>query len=271
MARQSGFSIRTLETGFHHYLDQAPPSLILSLPSAKSSYLIYDALWFGKKFCLICYRIYQQPYIIHYSIRKTERASQIETDLKTIRQKGYLLDGLVTDGGKGVVTAAKKVFPFTPHQICLAHMHRQAIVGLGRKPKDYRSLRLRQLADHLFLIESREALVWWLNELKVWGRVHRDYLVEKGHDEYAGKSWFKHKNARKTLRVLLHTSQSSFTFLRHPLMPKTINGIEGVFSNLRIKWQIHKGLKQYRWENFLQWFIYFRNLQISSDRKEKIP
>lgn len=271
LASQSRLSIRTLEHFFHLYLRQSPPSLSLPLPPYDPQYLIYDAIWFGKKFCLICYRIYQDPLIIHHSIRKTERSSQISRDLAVIKDKGYQIDGMVTDGGKGVVTAAGKVFPHTPHQICLAHMHRQATVGLGRHPKDHRSQRLRQLADHLFLIESKAALKWWLNELQVWGRVNRDYLSEKGHDEYEGRSWFKHRNARKTLRILLSASQYSFTFLKHPLMPKTTNGIEGIFSNLRIKWQIHKGLKPHRWPNFLSWFIYFRNQQILADRKQDIP
>lgn len=257
-----------MEKAFHKYLDQLPPSLKLPLPTREEQYLIYDGLWFGKKLCLLAYRIYQDPLIIYASTRKSERASQIDTDLKQIKSSGYQIDGVIIDGGTGVVNGKKAVFPNTPLQICLAHVHRQASIGLGRYPKDYRLQRLRSLTDHLFLIESKEALRWWLNEVKAWGQVHRDYLNEITHDSVHHKWWFKHRNARKTLRLLFQASKTSFTFLSYPLMPKTTNGIEGIFTNTRIKWLIHRGLKRSRWPNYLLWFIYFRNKQILADRKK---
>ncbi len=216
----------------------------------------------------MAYRIYGEPFIIHTTIYKTERATQIARDLAHLHSLGYCIEGIVTDGGRGVTKARQLTFPFTPHQICLAHVHRQATLGLGKQPKDYRLKRLKQLANHLFLIESQEALRWWLGELKTWTRVNRDYLAEKGHDEYAMKSWFKHPQARKTVRVLAQAARTSFTFLDYPLMPKTTNGIEGIFSNTRIKWLIHRGLKQQRWPNFLLWFVYFRNQQLMADKNK---
>ena len=269
LAQQSGISPRKLELAFHHFLDQVPPPLVLPLPAKEFQYLIYDGLWFGKKFCLMTYRIYQDPFIIATSIRKTERSTQIAQDLKQITKLGYQLDGLVSDGGTGVVTAAKKVFPFKPHQTCLAHVHRQATLGLGRRTKDYRLQRLQQLAHHLFLIESKAALTWWVGEVKIWAKLNGDYLNEYTHDNQRHRWWFTHPRARSTLRILLAAQDTSFTFLNHPLMPKTTNGIEGIFSNLRTKWQIHRGLKRKRWANFLLWFVYFRNQQVLADRNTK--
>lgn len=268
MSDESGLTIRGLEKAFHKYLDQTPPILKLPLPTKEEKYLIYDGLWFGKKLCLLSYRIYQDPLIIYASIRKSERSSQIATDLQVIKTLGYQIDGVVIDGGKGLVNGKRLVFPNSPLQICLAHVQRQALIGLGRYPKDYRLHRLRSLTDHLFLIESKEALAWWLGEVKTWMRIHRDYLNETTHDSMTHKWWYKHRNARKTLKVLIQASKTSFTFLSYPLMPKTTNGIEGIFSNIRMKWLIHRGLKRSRWPNYLMWFIYFRNKQILADRKK---
>jgi len=178
---------------------------------------------------------------------------------------------VVTDGGTGVVKASEQVFPSQPHQICLAHVHRQATRGLGRRPKDYRLQKLKALADHLFLIESKQALRWWFGEVHKYAKANKNYLSEYVHDNKTHRWWFAHKSARRTLRILLSASKASFTFLNHPTMPKTTNGVEGIFTNVRIKWQIHRGLKRHRWPSFLNWFVYFRNLQILSDRKTKIP
>lgn len=269
LAQESGISPRKLELAFHAFLDKTPLPLALPLPTREFQSLIYDGLWFGKKFCLMTYRIYQDPLIIACSIRKTERSTQIAQDLKQIAQKGYQLDGLVSDGGTGVVTAAQKIFPFKPHQICLAHIHRQATLGLGRRSKDYRLQRLKQLANHLFLIESKAALKWWAGEVKAWAKINQAYLNEYTHDAQRHRWWFTHPRARSTLRILLSAQETSFAFLDYPLMPKTTNGLEGIFSNLRMKWQIHRGLKRNRWANFLLWFVYFRNQQILADRKTK--
>jgi hypothetical protein len=269
LSRQSGFSVRYLEDTFHGYLRRLPPPLTLPLPTRDFSYLIYDAVWFGKRFCLLCYRVYGEPYIIYHRLGKTEHSAQIKRDLETIQAQGYIFDGIVSDGQTGFIRAVKSVYPFTPHQICLAHGSREAGLGLGHRPA-YPSLQtLKLLVDHLFLIESKEALGWWVSKVKQWHDCERDYLNEYTHDQVTGKWWYKHRNARKTIRVLLKLAKTSFRFLDDPLIPKTTNGIEGIFTNLRIKWQIHRGLKRKRWGHFLQWFIYFRNQQILADRNKK--
>jgi hypothetical protein len=267
LSKQSGLSIASLKRHFHQHFDTLPPEIVLPLPQLSHQYLIYDALWFGRKFCCLAYRIYPDPLIIHHSIRKSERSTQIKNDLESIVERGYQIDGVVSDGAKGFIGATAQVFPHKPHQICLAHMHRQATRGLGRRPKEYQLQRLKSLADHVWKIESKEALKWWLQELNTWGKLNRSYLQEYTHDSKSGRWWYTHRNARSTLSKLIKASETSFKFLDQPLMPKTTNGMEGTFSNLRIKWQIHKGLKQERWENFVGWFIYLRNKNILAGRK----
>lgn len=228
---------------------------------ADPQYLLIDGLWFGKVFCLMLYRIHHSPFLIKARIMKKEWGSLIAKDLEDLKGQGYVFSGFITDGGTGVMKAIKKVYPHSPHQICLAHIHREARKGVGKKPKDFRLQRLKELVDHLWLIESPEALRWWKQEVANWIQVNQDYLKEYAHDDVTGRWWFTHKKVRRTVSILLKAPELSFVFLRknHWLMPRTTNAIEGINGNVTIKWLIHRGLKRSRWEKFLLWFVYYRN------------
>ncbi len=140
------------------------------------------------------------------------------------------------------------------------------INAMGRYPKDERVKKLKRLADHIWLIESKEALNWWKDRLQHWIDKNRDYLLEYKRDNL-GHWWYIHKGVRKAVRILVSLPDTSFKFLDHPLMPKTTNELEGSISVLSRKHHLHKGLKRERVKPFLQWFIYFYNRKLLSQRK----
>lgn len=213
------------------------------------------------------YRYSKSKLILHASFLKREYGSLIAKDLKILRSK-YRFTCVVSDGGTGIKKAVFKAFGNIPHQICMAHTHRQAANSIGRHPKDIRVKKLKKLADHIWLIESKEALRWWKNKLQEWINNNRDYLLEYRRDE-EGKWWYIHKGVRKAVRVLVSAPDYCFTFLDHPLMPKTTNELEAQFGVLSIKHIIHRGLKRERVQAFLKWFIYFYNRNLLSQRKIK--
>lgn len=197
-----------------------------------------------------------------------EYGTLIAKDLLLLKEKGYRFTGVVSDGGTGVRKAVFKVLGHIPHQICLAHLHRDVINALGRFPKDERTKELKRLADHLWLIESKEALKWWEGELQNWVNKNKSFLNETQHLEKGGW-WFIHKGVRKAVRILVSIPDTSFKFLDRPLMPKTTNAIEGSISVLSRKEDLHKGLKRENLKSFLNWFIYFYNRRLLSQRKRK--
>ena len=205
--------------------------------------------------------VYRQSgnlYLLHIAVWKKEWGSHIAKDLKLVQQMGYRFTGVVSDGGTGIVKAVSEMFPHVPHQLCLAHRHRDVIAALGRYPKQERLKELKYIADHVWLIESKEALVWWKKKLAVWVKRNNEYLKEKRFDIEL-ESWFIHKGARHAVTILQELPQTSFKFLDHPLMPKTTNEIEAQFGHIGKRWLSHRGLKRDRWENYLQWFVYFYN------------
>lgn len=205
--------------------------------------------------------------IIHASFMAKEFSSLIEKDLQILRTT-YRFTGIVSDGGTGIKKAVTKVFGNIPHQKCLAHTQREALDAIGKYSKDERINKLRNLAKHLFLIESREALKWWMGEVHKWYVENKMFLLAFRRDE-EGRWWYIHKGARKAARVLASASETSFAFLDHPLMPKTTNQIEAQFGVLSVKQTIHRGLKRERVQSFLKWFIYFYNRKLLSQKKKK--
>lgn len=266
----SGYSIPHLAEKFHQYLDTTPPesnSPLIDQSSLDQTYLLIDGLWFGRWFVLMVYRQSKNLTILHISQMGREVSSKISKDLKTV-QNQYIFSGVVSDGGTGIVSAIDEVYPHLPHQRCLAHLHREATNALGRYPKDDRVKLLKQLADHLWLIESRSALSWWRKQLKDWIKQNWDYLQEYRRDE-TGKWWYIHKGVRKSVRILLTAPDYSFTFLTHHLMPKTTNEIEAQFGHLGKRWLAHRGLKRHRWTSFLNWFVYLYNQDKLSQSNSK--
>lgn len=255
---------------FHEYLNQDPPKSQLPLidqSNLDQAYLLIDGLWFGRWFVLMVYRQSKNLTILHISQMGREVSTKISKDLKTVKNQ-YVFSGVVSDGGTGIKSAIEQVFGNIPHQICLAHLHRQATNSLGRYPKDPRVKILKLLADHLWLIESKQALSWWQTELKTWIKQNWNYLQEYRRDE-EGKWWYIHKGVRKATRILLTAPDYSFTFLNHHLMPKTTNEIEATFGHLGKRWLSHRGLKRERWTSFLNWFVYFYNQEKLSQSIKK--
>lgn len=212
------------------------------------------------------YRQAKSKLLFSASFMTKEYGTLIAKDLLLLKEKGYRFTGVVSDGGPGIRNAVFKVFGHVPHQICLAHLHRDIVNALGRFPKDHRVKKLKKLADHLWLIESKEALLWWKEQLKNWTIKNQDFLNEFHLDEN-GRWWFIHQNVRKAVRILVSLPDTSFRFLDRPLMPKTTNAIEGSISLLSRKHLAHRGLKRENLKPFLFWFIYFYNRKILSQRK----
>ena len=259
IADLSGYSIQYLSKKFHFYLTQEPPILpLLDQTSQPETFLLLDGLWLKRGFILMAYRQSRNLTILHISVVGREAATKITKDLRHLLVIGYRFTGVVSDGGTGIVKAVGDVFPHKPHQICLAHLHRDVINAIGKFPKSERVKQLKQLADHVWLIESKEALRWWQEQVNEWITAHNAFLKEKKYDlDY--NWWFIHKGVRRAVNILRDLPYTSFKFLDFPLMPKTTNEIEAQFGHLGKRWLSHRGLKTESWEQFMKWFVYFYN------------
>lgn len=266
LSHTSGYSITHLANCFHKLLETQPPPIPKFAQDEDEAYLLADGLWFGRYFVLLVYRQSKSLLLFKISAFKREFSTRIKKDLRNLLDLGYHFTGVVTDDGPGLVRAVKEVFPHVPHQICLAHMHRRIIAAVGKRPQDERLVEIKNLGDHVWKIESKQALKYWQKKVIVWEDDNWDYLIERRTDQ-TGHWWYIHSGARKAINLLLELPGKSFAFLDHPLMPKTTNELEGQFGHLGKRWIAHTGLKRERWKIFLDWFVYFYNQKKLSSSK----
>lgn len=269
LADISGYSIQYLSRKFHEFLLMEPPSLpLLDQSDTIETFLLLDGMWLKRGFVLMAYRQSRNLTILHISVVGREAATKIVKDLKHLLFLGYRFTGVVSDGGTGIVKAVHDVFPHIPHQICLAHLHRDIVNAIGRYPKSEKVKELKHLADHVWLIESKEALKWWEEQVHSWVKRYTAFLKEKKYDlDY--NWWYIHKGVRRAVSILSSLPETSFKFLNHPLMPKTTNELEAQFGHLGKRWLTHRGLKTERWQDFMEWFVYFYNQDKLSRKKTK--
>ncbi len=259
----SGYSTRILEYYFHKYLELDPPYTPKLNQSEFETFLLIDGLWFKKWYVMMVYRQSKNLSILHISFAGREWGDKIAKDLILLKRKRYIFTGIISDGGTGVISAVNQIFPHIPHQVCMAHMHRRIVAPIGRRPKDGKIKKLKRLADHIWYIESKEALSWWKDKLDKWVNINWEFLLERRYDT-EGRWWYIHKGVRKAVRILKSLPKISFAFLDHPTMPRTTNELEAQFGHLGKRWLAHRGLKTERWQNFMRWFVYFYNQEKSS-------
>lgn len=263
ISRGTGYSIQAITPILHSFLSSDPPPLVIPLPPDDAFYLILDGVWQGKRDVTMLYRFSRYKMILRASFYTKEWGSLIARDLRHLKEQGYRFTGVVSDGGTGIRKAIQNVYGHIPHQICMAHMHRDGVNAIGRKPKDPRVQTLKHLTDHLWKIESHEARRWWKRELESWYRKNWMFLIERRKDT-EGRSWYAHPGVRKAFRTLMNASEECFIFLTHHLMPKTTNELEGTIGNLTMKHLIHRGLKRERVPSFIRWYVYFYNRKLLS-------
>lgn len=267
LAKKNRVSIQTLLSWFHRYFNQQPPVLPLPAIDKDYIYLVIDGKWQGKHSVTMLYRRSDTKTILHASVMRKEYSSLIKKDLEYLVNQGFACSGVISDGGTGITKAVAKVFPNEPHQRCLAHVHRKYTASLGKHPKDANVQALKQLVDHLFLIESRAALKDWVLWVREWYKLNWSYIHERRRDDI-GRVWYAHPGPRKVLYGLLRAAKTSFVFLRCPLMPKTTNCLEASIGVISDKKRIHRGLKRCRQPQFVKWYIYFYNQKQMSSRKQ---
>ncbi len=262
----SGYSISTLQTAFQGYLDTVQKDVIHPAQTTKPIVLLLDGLWFGRSFVVMAYRSSQSLKIIRISTGVKELKSIIKKDLLHISAEGYSVSGIVSDGGKPILGALQYVYPSTPHQVCLAHMHRSLISSIGKYPHEYCVQLLKHLSDMVWWVQTKEQQYAWYTLVTFWQERYHEYVNARRMDT-EGIWWYIHKGVRKALRTMESIYENSFTFIDYSCLPRTTNQIEAQFGHLGRRFLAHRGLRNTRWESFLKWFVFFYNEKI--DKREK--
>ena len=88
-------------------------------------------------------------------------------------------------------------------------------------------------------------------------------LVDAWEDRYGAEIAARKETGRvfsdikRARSMLLRALPDMFHYLDDPLIPTTINGLEGYFSRLKSRYRQHPGLRPHRRPNYFAWYFHF--------------
>jgi len=195
------------------------------------------------------FRNYYSKRNVYWQYLKHENLEAYVNGINVLKAMGWNILGIVCDGKRGMFNA----FGNIPVQMC--QFHQIAIVRryITNNPRLPAGIELKQIT--LLLTETdKGSFVGLLND---WYTKWKEFLSEKTTNPETGKKHYTHKRIRSAYMSLKHNLNYLFTWYDHPElnMPNTTNSLEGVFSNLKFKLNLHTGLKLHRKIRFIDDFL----------------
>lgn len=216
--------------------------MTVSLPYIRpgQTVIVMDTSYFRDDFGVMVFRDSYQKRNLLWKFIKHETLQLYKQGITDLLEQGWDIKAIVCDGKRGLFNA----FTSIPVQMC--QFHQTAIVTryITKRPKLQAGKELKQVVS-LLTRSDKESFIGALNQWHLkWGA----FLSEKTIDTETNKWHYTHKRMRSAYRSLKTNLPYLFTWYNYIDLniPNTTNSIEGTFSNLKTKLQVHAGLKLHR-------------------------
>ena len=127
-----------------------------------------EHITYSDNHCLILYRAENLKRTIFYRFTNHEDQNEIAADLLNIRDLGYDVMGITTDGGDNIIRAIEYVFPDVPRQRCVVHVQRDCLASITQRPRSTEAKLFRNLVQQLTDVRTGNDKRWWLNIYSNW-------------------------------------------------------------------------------------------------------
>ena len=256
IARECGYSARQVHRWFDEYLDSSPS---WTMNTSRQIYLLIDGTYYSDGHCLILYRAENLKRTIFYRFTTHEDDDEIASDLISIRDLGYDVIGITTDGGDNIIRAVQYVFPNVPRQRCVVHVQRDCLASITQRPRFTEAKLFRNLIQDLSIVKTNNDKLWWLSMYARWVEDNEEYVFQKAIVSYSHQEYYVHNDLRKAYIHLKRALPNLFTYIEHPGVPKTTNALEAFFGHVKDQIRLHRGLAESRIDNFIKWFLFFND------------
>lgn len=256
IARECGYSARQVHRWFDEYLDSFPS---WTMNTSRQIYLLIDGTYYSDGHCLILYRAENLKRTIFYRFTTHEDDDEIASDLISIRDLGYDVIGITTDGGDNIIRAVQYVFPNVPRQRCVVHVQRDCLASITQRPRFTEAKLFRNLIQVLSIVKTNNDKLWWLSMYARWVEDNEEYVFQKAIVSYSHQEYYVHNDLRKAYIHLKRALPNLFTYIEHPGVPKTTNALEAFFGHVKDQIRLHRGLAESRIDNFIKWFLFFND------------
>lgn len=167
-------------------------------------------------------------------------------------------DLVTTDGAGGALKALRELWPRTPVQRCLIHVHRDTVRDLTLHPRTTQGRALLGLSRKLLTITTTDRAAHWLTALNDYATEYRTWLNQRttAQDDPATaaatgrKWWYTHPRTRRAHRRLERLAKQGtlFAYLtgpagepRHTPLERTTNPVEAINAQVRATLRHHRG------------------------------
>lgn len=256
LVSQSGYSERTLKRYFYSYLSKYPQ---WNINRSEKVNLLIDGTYFSNKVCLVLYRDNTVKSTLLYRLSDGEWLEEIEEDLTNLLSLGICIESVTCDGLSNILKAVKQTSPDTVIQRCSAHIQRETLIWLTRKPKLEAAKELRQIIKKLHKITTHRQCNQWIKQLSDWYDIYKDLVNQKTINPQTGRYWFTHKSIRKAFIHRNRALPNMFHYLDNPNIPKTTNALESFFGHLKGNIAIHRGLSKEHYKSYIKWYLFFKS------------
>ena len=253
---------KTTLQGFDEYLENYPQWHIQRREKVN---LLIDGTWFPNKMCLVVYRDETVKTTLFYHLTDDEWEDQIREDLENLKSFGIEIESVTSDGGRNIIKAVKKSCPDAVRQRCLAHIQRECLIWITKHPQSDAGQELREIVRMICLIKTHNDRRKWISDFRKWCDKYKDYLEEKTFKEESHREWYTHKMVRRAYVHIKKALPDMFHYLDNPRIPKTTNALESFFGHLKENITLHRGMSYRHYQNYVKWYLYFRN----EDNKKK--
>lgn len=210
-----------------------------------------DTTYWGKHFGLMVIKDALRNKILWHKYVRNETIAQYIEGISWLKSQGFKIYGAVIDGMRGL---AQALYPI-PVQMCQFHQILIIRRYLTQEPDLEASVQLLDLVKSITKMD-KESFIGAFNE---WYEKYKDVLNERVHDKRIKRNMppYMRPRLRSAYLSLRRNMPLLWTFYDHPEtgLPNTNNGIEGLFSDLKGKLRVHRGISKDNRKKLLDEYI----------------
>ena len=235
-------TIRRDLTGMH---------FVHSISKYKDVTVQLDTTYWGRHFGLMVIKDALRNKILWHKYVRNETIAQYIEGISWLKSQGFKIYGAVIDGMRGL---AQALYPI-PVQMCQFHQILIIRRYLTQEPDLEASIQLLDLVKSITRMD-KESFIGAFNE---WYEKYKDVLNERVHDKRIKRNMppYMRPRLRSAYLSLRRNMPLLWTFYDHPEigLPNTNNGIEGLFSDLKGKLRVHRGISKDNRKKLLDEYI----------------
>lgn len=232
----------------HYYLNRVKKPALIQLGKPRHIMVIMDCVYFKRVCCYLVIRDWYKRKNIYFKRIPYETISDYVSTINYLEKLGFVIDGVVVDGRKGVFEAMARRFKI---QMCQFHQKQIVRRYLTNRPQTEAGQSLKVIVKRLTKVDKD----LFETILNVWEFIYGEFIKERTVNPET-RSWFyTHNRLRSAYRSLRKNLKYLFTYQTVKNMPNTSNSLDGFFAHLKDAVRIHRGLKLHRRTKLIEYLI----------------